>query len=292
MDRVQIARKRNTPISSPEAYRDHMRLVWLTDLHLNFVARPRLKKFIEEVAGLKPDAVLLGGDVGEAGTVAGFLEALARAWQVPIYFVLGNRDFYHGSLRQVYAEIAALTQRVPALTCLSGAEPILLPGGTLLVGTDGWGDGGYGDAVSSHVRPNDFMRIEEVQVTPPGEEQRALLAELGRRSATQLQKSLSAGIGQAGQVICLTHVPPFREATWHEGKISDDAWLPWFACRATGEVLRAMMATHPGKQMLVLCGHTHSAGECEVLPNLRVLTGGSEYHQPRVQRVIDVEDQV
>ena len=96
-----------------------MRLAWLTDLHLNFVARRTLKRFIEEVAALKPDAVLLGGDVGEAGTVAGFLETLARAWQVPIYFVLGNHDFYHGSIRQVHADIAALTRRVPALLYLS-----------------------------------------------------------------------------------------------------------------------------------------------------------------------------
>jgi hypothetical protein len=29
--------------------------------------------------------------------------------------------------------------------------------------------------------------------------------------------------------------------------------------------------------MVVLCGHTHGSGELEVLPNLRVLTGGSKY---------------
>ena len=264
-----------------------MRLAWLTDLHLNFVARHVFKKFIEEVAAQRPDAVLLGGDVGEAGTVTGFLETLARTWQVPVYFVLGNHDFYHGSIRQVYAEVVALTQRVPALIYLSGAEPIFLPDGTLLVGADGWGDGGFGDAVGSHVRLNDFMLIEEVQAAAPGAEQRALLSELGHASAAQLQRSSSAGIEQAERVICLTHVPPFREATWHEGRISDDNWLPWFSCRATGEVLRATATAYPGKQMLVLCGHTHGVGECEMLPNLRVLTGGSEYGRPQVQRMID-----
>ena len=78
----------------------------------------------------------------------------------------------------------------------------------------------------------------------------------------------------------LTHVPPFREACWHRGQISDDDWLPHFACRAVGEVLVEAMAAHPECEMTVLCGHTHSPGEAQVLPNLRVLTGGAEYGRP------------
>ena len=54
--------------------------------------------------------------------------------------------------------------------------------------------------------------------------------------------------------------------------------------------LRDVMAAHPDKEMLVLCGHTHGAGECQVLPNLRVLTGGAEYGRPTVQRMIEVPD--
>ena len=41
--------------------------------------------------------------------------------------------------------------------------------------------------------------------------------------------------------------------------------------------------------MTVLCGHTHSAGEAQVLPNLRVLTGGAEYGRPELQRVLAVD---
>jgi hypothetical protein len=40
--------------------------------------------------------------------------------------------------------------------------------------------------------------------------------------------------------------------------------------------------------MTVLCGHTHSAGEARVLPNLRVLTGGAEYDRPEMQRMLTV----
>ncbi len=90
-------------------------------------------------------------------------------------------------------------------------------------------------------------------------------------------------------VIVLTHVPPFRESCWHEGKVSDDNWLPFFACKAVGDALREAMAAAPDRQMTVLCGHTHGSGEAQILPNLRVLTGGAVYGKPSVQRVIEVE---
>jgi Icc protein len=89
-------------------------------------------------------------------------------------------------------------------------------------------------------------------------------------------------------VIVLTHVPPFREACWHEGRISDDNWLPHMACRAVGDELRRIMQAHPHRKMTVLCGHTHSPGEASILPNLTVLTGGAVYGQPTIQRVLEI----
>ena len=83
-------------------------------------------------------------------------------------------------------------------------------------------------------------------------------------------------------------MPPFREACWHEGRISDDDWLPHFTCKAVGDVLSEAMRARPDRQMTVLCGHTHGAGEAEILPNLRVSTGGAVYGEPEVQRVFEV----
>ena len=38
---------------------------------------------------------------------------------------------------------------------------------------------------------------------------------------------------------------------------------------------------------LVACGHTHGEGHCEIRPNLEVFTGGAEYYNPKLQRVIE-----
>ena len=86
----------------------------------------------------------------------------------------------------------------------------------------------------------------------------------------------------------LTHVPPFREACWHEGRISDDNWLPHFTCKAVGDALLEAMAAAPDHRMTVLCGHTHGGGEAQVLPNLRVLTGDARYGQPVIQRILGI----
>jgi Icc-related predicted phosphoesterase len=90
------------------------------------------------------------------------------------------------------------------------------------------------------------------------------------------------------RVILLTHVPPFRESCWHEGRISSDDFLPHFTCKAVGDVLLEIVESRRDRELTVLCGHTHGRGEVEILPNLRVVTGGAEYGKPELQRVIEV----
>ena len=84
-------------------------------------------------------------------------------------------------------------------------------------------------------------------------------------------------------VIFLTHVPPLREACWYDGKISDDQWSPHFTCKAVGDALLDIMRQWPTKQLTVLCGHTHGAGEASPLPNVSIYTGGAVYGDPQVQ---------
>ena len=48
------------------------------------------------------------------------------------------------------------------------------------------------------------------------------------------------------------------------------------------------MESRPDRELMVMCGHTHGRGEAEILPNLRVLTGGAECGNPELQRVFDV----
>jgi hypothetical protein len=42
------------------------------------------------------------------------------------------------------------------------------------------------------------------------------------------------------------------------------------------------MFAQPDRELLVLCGPTHSPGAARILPNLRVRTSGAEYGRPEI----------
>lgn len=265
-----------------------MRLAWLTDIHLEFAGDRGVEALVREVLAARPDVILLGGDIGTAVSVMGYLRRLAAAVRVPIHFVLGNHDFYGGAIAAVRAEAATLSTGHDGLSWLSAAGVVPLTEQTALIGHDGWGDGGFGNAATTRVMLNDFLLIDELR-TPSHQQRLAVLRRLGEEAATHLRAVLPEALDRFEQVVVLTHVPPFAEAAWHEGQPSNPDWLPYFACRAAGEVLMDAMIRHPKRRMTVLCGHTHGAGECAPLPNLTVLTGGAEYGKPQLQRPIEVD---
>ncbi len=263
------------------------RLAWLTDVHLNFVTPGHVDALCRAVRDAGADAVLLGGDIGEAPDLVGQLEGLDARLGLPVYFVLGNHDYYRGSISRIRAGVEYLCARAPGLHWLPGSGVVDLTPQTTLVGHDGWADGRFGDYERSDVLLNDYLLIEELAGLDERGRLRRLNA-LGDEAAAHFRAVLPEALAQFRRLIVLTHVPPFREACWHRGRVSGDAWLPHFACRAVGEALIEAMAAHPACEMTVLCGHTHSPGEAEVMPGLRVLTGGAEYGRPEVQRVLTV----
>jgi 3',5'-cyclic-AMP phosphodiesterase len=282
------------------------RLVWLTDPHLNFVPADRIDRLKYEISLHRPDALLIGGDVGEAPDWARLLENLAGASSVPAYFVLGNHDFYRSSIASVRAEAARLSGRSPHIRWLPRAGVVRLGEETVLVGHDGWGDARTPSYDTSDVILNDYLLIEELRAASGADDLTAeqaahsgtslltprlkvALHALGDEAADHFRRVLPEACAAARNIFVVTHVPPFREACWHDGRLSDDNWAPHFTCVAAGEALAECMRAHPDHRMTVLCGHTHSAGEARVLPNLTVLTGGARYGSPAVQRTFDVE---
>ena len=264
-----------------------MRLAWATDIHLNFLTPAQARAFYWKIGDAAPDAVVLSGDIAEAPSVEGYLHEMADHLQRPIYFVLGNHDFYNGSIATVRARMTALSHEHRWLRWLNAAGVVPLTEETALVGHDGWADGRLGRGLDSPILINDFFHIREM-VALSKAERYALMARLGDEAAAHFREVLLMALSRFRTVVLATHVPPFREACWYEGRLSDDDYLPLFASWAPGEVLRSVMAARPDRKLIVLCGHTHGEGYADILPNLRVLTGGADYGRPELQPEIVV----
>lgn len=270
-----------------------MRIAWATDTHLDFAMFGRRASFYRELEVASPDLVLITGDISL--DVSEALRELEEGLDVPVAFVLGNHDFYGSSIAQVRADVAALGERVRNLRYLPTCGAMHLTDRTALAGYDGWGDARLGAPESTRVMLNDFIHIADLSayLTNLACNDRIplhrKLRELGDAEAAMCREVVSSALESHDHVIVATHVPPFAEACWHQGALSSADWLPYFTCGAAGVVLRELATANPDKSILVLCGHTHSAGEAEILPNLRVLTGAAEYRYPCLQRVLEVE---
>jgi len=263
-----------------------MRLGWITDIHLNFVSPAMRSRFYAQLHREKLQGLLLGGDVGEADSVPSYLAEIADELRIPVYFVLGNHDFYHGTIAAVREKVGRQASGSPWLKWLTASGVIPLTANTALVGHDSWADGRLGDFFHSEVMLNDYLLIGELSELDKQERYRKLNA-LGDEAADLLEKCVLEALAGYKNVIVLTHVPPFREACWHEGRISSDEYLPHFACRAVGERLASIMRFHPEHTMVVFCGHTHSPGVAHILDNLVVRTGGATYGKPALQEVLE-----
>lgn len=264
------------------------RALWLTDIHLNFCDEAGWRRFAAEAGGNRPDLVLAGGDIHEAPGVRETLCAMHATWKVPVYFVLGNHDYYHGSIRVVRRAMRALCEAKPGLVWLAEAGVVRLTDDTALFGHGCWGDGRVGDLESSKAALNDHRLIREFsECTRDG--RAALMKQLADEAWNHLRARAMEAAPRFRNLLVLTHVPPFREAARHPGSAAAGDYLPYFACGAAGQALLDVMRRRPRTRMLVLSGHTHGGGHVRPLPNLDVLTGNVAYGHPAVQVAFDLE---
>lgn len=289
-----------------------MKLRWATDVHLDHLTDRAAREFCRMlVADLSEgDAVVVTGDISNSRQLAQHLRDLATACDgagCRGYFVLGNHDYYGSSVHDV--GVTAVEACGDRLRWLDVAGPVTLATAPLvnirhaaaaLVGVGGWADARVGNP-STPLLMNDFRLIDDLadEMSPGaiiqwrnGADRTALHAKLRALAdddAAHLRRQIGAAVATgAALVIAATHVPPWPCAAMHEGKPSSPDFTPYFVSTATGDVLIEAAGAHPDVKFLVLCGHSHGAGDTLISPNLRVRTGPAEYGSPGVAATFDV----
>ena len=265
-----------------------MRLAWSSDLHLKFASLKAWENWLKQIQDSGSDGLILTGDISESTDLLFQLDRIRFAVDLPIYFVLGNHDYYDGSVRGVRSIVRQHCRNDRSLTYLSGSAGIPLDSSWTLIGHDGWGDAALGDFDRSPVRLIDFTKIKDFHGLTKGVLYERL-RELGRDAAETLRAELLSALKQERNLLIATHVPPFAESCWYEGRNSDPDWLPFFSCGAMGEMLLSAAKEYPKRSFIVLCGHTHHSGIAHICENLTVLTASAEYGSPSLFEVIDTE---
>ena len=261
---------------------------WTTDPHLNFVNAEALHAFIAQAASLDVDGLFITGDIAEADSVIPQLNALNQGTPFPLYFVLGNHDYYGSSIASVRQRITQWSRQTDDVYWLPESGVISLSESTALVGHGGWGDGRIGDFLNSNIRLNDYVHIEDL-VDCDNQERLRRLNDLGTEAANRLEVYLRAALDGHQSVVVLTHVPPYLESCWYQGQIQCNEWTPHFTCGAMGDMLSDVAQAYPHGRIRVLCGHTHHGGRAQIRPNLIVDTGDAHYGSPHFQTPINID---
>ena len=139
-------------------------LVWLSDVHADDLRSDFLAD-VEVLGRERPEGILITGDISNAERLDEHLTALS-ALRCPIFFVLGNHDYWNGSFAGVTAIARSVCLKKTNLVFLDQSGLVQLGGGTVLIGGQGWGDGQAGLGEQSPVTSRDRQLIQEFADKP------------------------------------------------------------------------------------------------------------------------------
>jgi 3',5'-cyclic AMP phosphodiesterase CpdA len=298
-----------------------MQLAWTSDLHLVFLAPSEtgaggLLSWLEGLAREPFDALAISGDISEAPSLREHLGLLESYVRRPIYFVLGNHDFYRGSFAEVRPAVRDFAERSPFLHCLDFLDFVALTATTALVGHGCWADGLYGDFLRSEIVLNDWKAIEELRKWKRGpwrlsclprcgacaadawkwegaatdldrESMARELKSLGDRAAEHLRRVLPGALEAREQVVLLTHTPPFAPRTVST-KVDWECWAPHAGCKMAGDAIEEIMADYPDRRLLILSGHVHAPSWIQISRNIEQRTASAKYGHPQIEDTLEI----
>ena len=276
-----------------------MRFAWATDIHLDCVGNPKIAVEKLATSSERSDGIIITGDISVGPGILPHLRLLEDTLQKPIYFVLGNHDYYSSDIIGTRRKVAEACRFLTFAKYLGALQYVRLDNNTALVGSDGWYDAYNGSPEESQIIMNDWLKIADFQHCIVNSMfgksiDKSKIIEVSRAISMASVRHVLQGIKIAAQsydsIVVATHVPPFIES--YSSKKYDTSpphhLYPWYTSRLMGEMLLSAAKTYPHVQFTVLSGHTHGEFEGDILPNLRARVGKSQYGEPQIAGYIDI----
>lgn len=276
--------------------------VWTTDCHLDHIDYDdKLIAFAESLVTIDPTGVFITGDISNANRVVYHLSVIERVVRRPVYFVLGNHDYWGGEIEPVRKAMRELSNMSQYLKYMPLSPYVALTPDTALVGHDGWYDAHHGDAARSRFMMNDWVYTKDfighsggasyIRLNGNVRDRDALIScvrKLAHAAVLHVQEGIKLAARYHKNIIVLTHYPPFSDAHVYNGKIGDADAQPWFTSKMMGDMLLAAAKAYPNVNFKVFAGHTHGKADVAPASNLEVHVGGARYGRPGPVDVIDV----
>jgi len=265
-----------------------MKLGVASDLHLNFLKPTKQVAFLNKVDKEKYDALLLPGDISDANGLMLSLNLLDTL-NIPVYFVLGNHDFYHASIEFIRLKAIECCKASKNLIYLSDSkdtdylDKYVVP----IIGHDGWYDGGFGDYKKSRFELNDFNLIGEF-IGKDKWQRFELMENLALEGTFHLQRHLEELLLRKKflkHIIILTHVPPFEECCVTRYNENPEHSIPFYCSKVIGETIKEYSDANKDVEFNVFCGHTHREWSGGITDNLTVHVSNAEYGFPKIKTI-------
>jgi predicted phosphohydrolase len=246
-----------------------MKFLVMTDTHLDHCSPELREDFMLRVSEEDLPIVSLG-DIGTSWDYNYYLTEIAKLNAPnPTYYIMGNHDYYKGDLGNIYSNQYA-QYLAPSM------QPIHIEKNTFLIGSNGWASGHYNfrkdfpladfDNIATFRNPENRYRFMNFQ---------------SRHYAFFLQANIKEAILMgAEKIVVVTHVPPFEEACFFKGALTDNDHLPYFCNVSSGDALRFEARQNPMVKFEVYAGHTHHASKVDILSNLSIEVLGATYGKP------------
>jgi len=272
------------------------KIVMCSDLHINFIRQKDdwekrdeqyIKHFCSKIIAENPLCIVITGDTSEYPTLDLDLKLIQKYTNnIPIYFILGNHDFYHGS-------IAKTKQKARDITLLSNNKIVWLEENGIikltdkscLIGADGFYDVYAGLAEYSTLNMSDFHLIEDFRFKHHLN-RISLCRQLAQQSADIIERMVEEAVKTYETVYIATHVSPFVEsALGPDGRQSNSTWIPFFSNLTLGDKLIELAEKNRELTLYVLAGHSHFPIKTQILENLHVNIGKAEYTELHYQTI-------
>jgi len=269
-----------------------MKLLWMTDLHLERASNGMRIDFLKRLSNEAFDSAVLTGDISNAERLPEDLTDLGRAcFPRKLYFTLGNHDFFGSSFAAVDASVEAVCQRQKNLHHLGSArsgEVIQLSYDTALVGHRGWADMRAGYSYDTAVSCHDAAWIDDLRICSSRYAIFRKMETLGRNSAAYFRRVLPRALSPYRHVFLATHVPPVTQVARYDGKGCGYHHQPYFCNVSAGGAIIGIARMFPSRRLSVLCGHTHSAASIQLTENLAVHVGNGKPGRPEFSGSFDL----